>query len=143
MKKIIVSLFEKELFLVDLVKTLRLKDFSVTGLIISLVVMIVNLVNDQIILVSTFNSLLTILIAFFVLLMLYYHQRKQNPRDVQAFVFIQTSLLFLIYLFDLFFPLKGEWLKVLLSVYVMYQYMIFIMFSLKQPKTPIVEVVED
>ncbi|QVK19499.1 hypothetical protein KHQ81_07390 [Mycoplasmatota bacterium] len=128
------KLFQKELAIFTSFKSIRLHDLNLGGALLALIITVVNLLTNNIkwtpIIGGIFNTTLILILLIIIIVKL---KNEINKRDLQAFICIQTSLLLLNILLESFFPLSIHFLKVFISLYVIFNIFVFILYSVSEP----------
>ncbi len=129
---IIKKMFGREVVIFDLIKSIRLKDVNIAGAIIAIILMIINLLAKNVIYFPIIWSQEALAVVLLLLIGIYIAVNKQvDKRDLNAFVCLQILLLFTNFLVNSIFPFKLDWLKLVLSAYIILNFFVFILVSLQ------------
>lgn len=123
------KLFQKELAILSAFKSIRLNDLNLGGALLALIIMGVNLLTNNINMIPLIGGIFTTTLILILLVIIIVKLKNEiNKRDLQAFICIQTSLLLLNILLESFFPLSTQFLKVFISLYLIFNVFVFILY---------------
>jgi len=124
------NIFEKELAIFNIIKSIRVKDLNLVSALLAFIIVFIHLLTDKINMLPRFNTEY-ILLSLILLIGIVIISKSVNKQTIQSFVCIQIFLLFINLLLISLFPLSLVWFRVLISLYFIFNCLLFIIFSQK------------
>ncbi|QVK20242.1 hypothetical protein KHQ82_07895 [Mycoplasmatota bacterium] len=121
------EIFQNELGILSNIKSIKLRDLNLGGVIFSVIIVVINSISNNLIFIPAINTYFNIVLMMLLTLGLVIYSREYvGERDIRSFVLVQNVMLLLNFIIISLFPTSITWLKLFLSVYIMYNYLAFV-----------------